>query len=176
MSGSASPVPERARDDGSDPGRPAATPVGVPVVILPAAIRDAIVASARAALPDEMCGLVTGSAPAAAGGRALGWEPARNAAASPFRFDVAPEDLIRITLAIDDRDEVLWGIAHSHVRSPARPSPTDVADATLASHADVVHLIVSLDPSEAEPGSGAPAVRAWWIAGGQAREARMEIR
>jgi proteasome lid subunit RPN8/RPN11 len=145
-------------------------------IVLPAAIRDAIFAAARTALPDEMCGLVAGSAPAAEGGRALRWEPARNAAASPFRFEVAPEDLVRIAIAIDDRDEALWGIVHSHVRSPARPSPTDIADATRASTVDVVHLIVSLDPTEADPATGDPSLRGWWIVDGEAREAGIETR
>jgi proteasome lid subunit RPN8/RPN11 len=81
---------------------------------------------ARAEYPNEMCGVIVGDAPAADGGRALRWEPARNAEASPLRYAVHPDDLLRLTLETDDADEVFWGIAHSHVRSRAVPSPTDV--------------------------------------------------
>ena len=52
---------------------------------LPAAIRDALVSHARAEYPNEACGLIVGDAPAADGGRALRFEPARNKAASPYR-------------------------------------------------------------------------------------------
>ena len=38
-------------------------------------------------------------------------------------------------------DEVFWAIVHSHVRSPARPSPTDIG---LALYPDALYLLVSL--------------------------------
>jgi proteasome lid subunit RPN8/RPN11 len=120
-----------------------------------------------------MCGLVVGSAPAAEGGEPIRWEPARNAAASPLRYEMAPDDLVRISVEIDDRDEVIWGIAHSHVGSPARPSPTDV---DRAFYPDALHLIVSLAPSEVDPATGEPAVRAWTIADGAVHEVALEVR
>ena len=52
---------------------------------LPAAIREQIVARARAEYPNEMCGLIIGDADAAAGGRALRFEAVRNKEASPYR-------------------------------------------------------------------------------------------
>ena len=73
---------------------------------LPAAIRDAIVAQARTEYPNEACGLIVGDAPAADGGRALRFEPARNKAASPYRYEIEPADLLRLTIATDDADEV----------------------------------------------------------------------
>jgi proteasome lid subunit RPN8/RPN11 len=95
---------------------------------LPASIRDAIVAHSRAGDPNEACGIVVGSAPAADGGVALRWVPLRNAAASPYRYSISPDDLLRLTIETDDADEVFWAIVHSHVASPARPSPTDVRE------------------------------------------------
>ena len=151
----------------------AAAPPGPVLVRLPAVLRDAIVASARSEAPNEMCGLIAGTAPAAGGGVPLRWEPARNALASQTRFEVAPDDLLRISLEIDDRGEVLWGVVHSHVRSPARPSPTDV---DRAFYPDAVHLIVSLAPSEADSATGEPGVHAWWIAEGAAGELALEVR
>ena len=96
-------------------------------VVLPEAIRAAMIDHARAEYPNEMCGVVVGDAYAAAEGRALRWEPARNAEKSPMRYVVDPQDLLRLTIETDDADEVFWAIAHSHVRSPAVPSPTDLS-------------------------------------------------
>lgn len=129
-------------------------------VALPAAIHDALVAHARAELPNESCGLIAGTAPAAEGGTATHWYPTRNLAASPLRYEAHPDDLLRASIQIDDAGEVIWGIVHSHVRSPARPSLTDVG---LAFYPDALYLIVSLAEHEAGPASGAPSVRAWRI-------------
>jgi [CysO sulfur-carrier protein]-S-L-cysteine hydrolase len=122
-------------------------------VEVPAAMIEAMVDHARAEDPNEACGLIVGDAPAAEGGRALRWEAARNKAASPYRYELDPADLLRLTLATDDAGEVFWAIVHSHVRTPPRPSPTDVA---LALYPDALYVLVSLaDPT--------PEIRAWRI-------------
>ena len=140
--------------------------------ILPAAIRDAMVAHARAEYPNEACGLIAGTAPAADGGTATTWHPTRNRAASPLRYEIHPEDLLRVSISIDDADGVIWGIVHSHVRSPARPSPTDVG---LAFYPDALYLLVSLSEAEADPVAGAESVRAWRILDGAAFEVELAI-
>lgn len=140
---------------------------GPAVADLPVAIREQIVAHARAAYPNEMCGLILGDANAAAGGRALRFEPLRNKAASPFRYEIHPEDLLRLTIATDDADEVFWGIVHSHTHSPAVPSPTDVG---LAFYPDALYLLVSLGDTETDPETAEPSIRAWRIVGGQVYE------
>ena len=145
---------------------------GPAVAILPAAIRDAIADAARAAVPNEMCGLVVGSGAPAAGGTALRWALVRNAAASPFAYEVDPADLLRLSLEMDARDEEIWAIVHSHVASPARPSPTDIRDAF---YPDALYLIVSLAPAQADPATGAPSIRAWRIADGAAAEVELEV-
>ena len=134
---------------------------------LPAAIRDAIVAQARTQYPNEACGLIVGDAPAADGGGALRFEPARNKAASPYRYEIDPADLLRLTIATDDADEVFWGIVHSHTHTPAVPSPTDIG---LAFYPDALYVLVSLSDDEAEPATGAPGVRAWRIVDGATYE------
>jgi [CysO sulfur-carrier protein]-S-L-cysteine hydrolase len=152
-----------SRDGGEGGPRPAgAVPVhpGPERARLPADIREALVAHARAGYPNEACGLISGTAPAAEGGAALAFHPTRNRAASPLRYEIEPDDLLRVSLAIDDADQVIWGIVHSHVRSPARPSPTDVG---LAFYPDALHVLVSLAEAEADPASGAESVRAWRI-------------
>ena len=141
-------------------------------VLLPAGIRDAIVAAARSAAPEEMCGVVVGSDAPAAGGRPLRWVAMRNALASAYAYEVDPAELLRISLEIDERDEALWAIVHSHVASPARPSPTDVRQAY---YPDALFLIVSLAAAEADPATGAPSLRAWHIADGEAVEVALRI-
>ena len=76
---------------------------------------------ARLEYPNEACGIVVGSAVAAEGGRAVRFVPTRNAAASPYRYEIDPQALLRLTMETDDRDEVFWGIVHSHVRTAGPP-------------------------------------------------------
>ena len=137
---------------------------------LPSSIHEAIIAQARDEYPNEACGLIVGDAPAADGGRALRFEPARNKAASPYRYEIHPDDLLRLTIATDDADEVFWGIVHSHTHSPAVPSPTDVG---LAFYPDALYLLVSLSDSEADPRTGGPGVRAWRIVDGAVLEVEL---
>jgi proteasome lid subunit RPN8/RPN11 len=139
---------------------------------LPLEICRALVAHARSEAPNEACGLVAGTAPAADGGVATRWRPARNRAASPFRYEIHPDDLVRSVLALDDAGEVIWAIVHSHVRSPARPSPTDVS---LAFYPDALYVLVSLSPAEANPATGAESVRAWRIVDGQIFEVALDL-
>ena len=136
---------------------------GPAAVELPLAIRDAIVVQARAEYPNEACGLIVGDAAAAAGGRALRYEPTRNKAASPYRYEIDPTELLRLTIETDDADEVFWAIVHSHTHSPAAPSPTDIG---LAFYPDALYLLVSLDPDAADPATGEPGLRAWRIVEG----------
>jgi proteasome lid subunit RPN8/RPN11 len=109
-----------------------------------------LVDQARAEDPNEACGLIVGDRPAAAGGVALRFEPTRNRAASPYRYEIHPDDLLRLTIATDDADEVFWAIVHSHVRSPAYPSPTDVG---LAFYPDALYVLVSLAEDQPELGA-----------------------
>lgn len=111
---------------------------------------EALVQHARAEDPNEACGLIIGDRPAADGGVPLRFEPTRNKAASPYRYEIHPDDLLRLTIATDDADEVFWAIVHSHVRSPAAPSPTDVG---LAFYPDALYILVSL--AAPEPALGA---------------------
>jgi proteasome lid subunit RPN8/RPN11 len=150
--------------DGPHPGPAAAD--------LPAAIRDAIVAQARAEYPNEACGLIIGDGAAADGGRALRFELTRNKAASPYRYEIDPADLLRLTIESDDADEVFWGIVHSHTHSPAVPSPTDIG---LGSYPDALYLLVSLSEDEADPMTGQPSVRAWRIVAGAVFEVALRF-
>ena len=141
-------------------------------VVLPGSIRAAIVDHARAEVPNEACGLIIGDRPAADGGRAIRWVPTRNLAASPFRYEIDPNELLRLTIETDATDEVFWAIVHSHTHTPAVPSPTDLR---LAFYPDALYVLVSLDPAEADPVSGAESLRAWRILDGQAHEVEIKL-
>jgi proteasome lid subunit RPN8/RPN11 len=85
---------------------------------VPAEIRRALEAHARAEAPNEACGLLLFR-----DGVAECYEPGRNAAASPYRFELEFDDP-EVWFAEDDGYEL--GVFHSHLSSPARPSRTDV--------------------------------------------------
>ena len=136
-------------------------------LILPVAIAELVLAHARAELPNEACGLLSGSA---ADGMVTTFHPARNAEASPLRYNVHPEDLVRITFAIDEAGEDLVAIFHSHTRSPAVPSPTD---RRAAMYPDAVHVLATLSDPGAPP---QVALRAWRIQAAEASEVNLEVR
>jgi [CysO sulfur-carrier protein]-S-L-cysteine hydrolase len=91
-------------------------------VVIPAAVRAALAEHAEAEAPNEACGLVVGK-----DGVAERYVPGRNAAASPYRFelDVPPE-----TWFLED-DGYELAVFHSHLSSPPRPSRTDVENVGL---------------------------------------------
>ena len=109
---------------------------------------DEIVAHAREDAPNECCGLVGGR-----DGHATSVHRAENLYPSPLRFEVAnPVPLLR---AIEEAGEELVAIYHSHTRSEAYPSQTDVNMAR--GWPDPLWVICSLQDTEA------PVVRAFSI-------------
>jgi proteasome lid subunit RPN8/RPN11 len=92
------------------------------VVVVPPAVREAVAEHARQELPNESCGLVV-----LRDRVAERYEPGRNAAESPYRFEleVAPE----LWFLEDDGYEL--AVVHSHVSAPPRPSRTDVENVGL---------------------------------------------
>jgi proteasome lid subunit RPN8/RPN11 len=164
--------PGAADPDAYYPGAAGRQHPGPASVAMPRAIRDAMVAHARAAAPNEACGIVVGDRPAAEGGRALRWVPLRNPLASPYRYAIDPDDLLCLTIETDDADEVFWAIVHSHVASPARPSPTDLRE---AHYPDALYVLISLDAREADAANGAESVRAWRIVDGGVHEVALTI-
>jgi proteasome lid subunit RPN8/RPN11 len=168
-------APEAALAVGTDayyPGSAGHEHPGPASVRLPSAIRDAIVAHARAEAPNEGCGIVVGDGPAAEGGVPRRWVPLRNAAHSAVRYSIDPDDLLRLTIETDDADEVFWAIVHSHVASPARPSPTDLRE---SHYAESLYILVSLASAETDSTSGQPGLRAWRIVDGGVHEVSVSI-
>ncbi len=91
-------------------------------MVVRAEIRRELTAHAEAEAPNEACGLLV-----LRDGVAERYVPGRNAAASPYRFelDVDPE----VWFLEDDGYEL--AVFHSHPSSPARPSRTDVENIGL---------------------------------------------
>ena len=100
-------------------------------------IRAALVEHSRAESPNEACGVVV-----LRDGEAERYEPGRNRAASPYRFEleVDPE----VWFLEDDGYEL--AVFHSHVSAPARPSRTDVENIGLWEGRP--YLILSLGTGE----------------------------
>jgi proteasome lid subunit RPN8/RPN11 len=90
------------------------------VVVVPPAVRVALADHARRELPNESCGLLLLDEDLA-----VEYVPAKNAAASPYRFELYldPERWSEI--------ELDQAIVHSHVSAPPRPSRTDVENVGL---------------------------------------------
>jgi proteasome lid subunit RPN8/RPN11 len=88
----------------------------------------------------------------------------RNTAVSPYRYLMDPEEQLRVLLEVDDNDEIVWAIVHSHVSSPPVPSMTDVG---LAAYPDALYLICSFAAPD-------PELRGWTIVGGAVNEVVLE--
>lgn len=133
---------------------------------MPATVAEELLAHARAELPNEACGLLAG---VLASGTASVFHAARNAEASPLRYNVHPDDLVRIVFAIEDAGQDLVAIFHSHTRSPAVPSATD---RRTAQYPDAFYLLATLADPDAGP---ADSLRAWRIRAGESAEVRLRI-
>ncbi|CAA9566787.1 MAG: hypothetical protein AVDCRST_MAG33-2138 [uncultured Thermomicrobiales bacterium] len=110
---------------------------------LPIAMREEIVAHARAELPRECCGLI-GGPPGETDLMAAGVELFRltNAAPGLDFYEIDPNDLFRVTRDLDRDGRDIVAIYHSHPTGPARPSATDIE---LAFWPEAWYLICSLD-------------------------------
>lgn len=127
-----------------------------------ATLIDEIVAHARDVAPEECCGVVTGR-----DGVAVAVERAENEFADRMRYRISAEEMFRIYKVADARGEEMLAFYHSHPRSKALPSQTDINEASGLPES--LHLICSLD----DPAS--PVVRAFAIRDGDVAEVELEI-
>jgi proteasome lid subunit RPN8/RPN11 len=115
------------------------------MLTLDPALRDKIVAHARADHPDEACGVIAGPA---GSDRPERFIPMMNAERSPtfYRFDSMEQ--FRVWREMDDRDEEPVVIYHSHTATQAYPSRTDIS---YAMEPEAHYVLVSTrDPDEVE--------------------------
>jgi [CysO sulfur-carrier protein]-S-L-cysteine hydrolase len=130
-----------------------------------APLLQALIDEARQAYPNEACGILAGDRAAEDGGAPTRFIAMRNAAESPSRYLIDPSEQLHAMLEIDDADETIWGIFHSHVASPPEPSVTDIG---LALYPDALYVICSL-------AGDVPEVRAWAIRDGVVNEVVLEV-
>ena len=91
-------------------------------MLIPPAVRSALVEHAEGEQPNEACGLIV-----LRDGAAERYVPARNAAASPYRFEIDADPEVWF---LEDEGYEL-AVFHSHLSSPPRPSRTDVENIGL---------------------------------------------
>ena len=109
------------------------------------ALRDKIVAHARADHPDEACGVIAGPA---GSDRPVRFIPMLNAARSPTFYEFDSMELFRVWREMDERDEEPVVIYHSHTATQAYPSRTDIS---YASEPGAHYVLVSTrDPEQTE--------------------------
>ncbi len=123
-------------------------------MLLPHEPRAAMLAHARFCLPAEACGLFA----ADAAGTVRFVYCLTNVDDSPHGFTIDPAEHFAAWRHARRHDWDLAGIFHSHVSSPAQPSPTDVR---LAGDSRWVHVIVGPMTD--------PQVRAYRIVAGEVR-------
>ena len=124
------------------------------------ALLDDVIAHARAEAPNECVGMI-----ASRDGEAVAVHRARNAAASPLRYEIEGMEQYQLQTAIEDAGLDLGAIYHSHTRSKPEPSQTDI---NLAFYPEALYVIVGLEHDE-------PDVRAWRIVDGEVSEAALEV-
>ena len=119
--------------------------------------RDELIAHAEEEAPNECCGYARGR-----DGELERTFRAQNPRRSPYGYELDSKSL----LAANDFDDEGYQVAiyHSHPRSPAEPSQTDI---NLATYPHWTYLIVSL--------ADEPHVRAWRIADGKVDEEPNEV-
>ncbi len=118
---------------------------------------QAMVDHAREAVPKECCGYGHG-----ADGRVEEVNRSRNLRDSRYGYELDGPSLLAANEHDDEGHEIF--IYHSHPRSAAEPSQTDV---NLAQYPHWLQVIVSLVAD--------PEVRAWRIADGRVEEEPIEI-
>jgi [CysO sulfur-carrier protein]-S-L-cysteine hydrolase len=117
-----------------------------------------LVEHAREESPNECCGYLR-----ARDGAVKEVIRAENVRRSPYGYELDPRSLLAAN-ELDDEGFAV-GIYHSHPRSPAEPSQTDI---NLAHYPHWTHLIVSLEHDE-------PEVRAWRIEDGRVEEEELVV-
>jgi proteasome lid subunit RPN8/RPN11 len=121
---------------------------------------DALVAHAREEAPNECCGYLRAS-----DGRVAEVFRARNLRESRYGYELDPQSLLAANDLDDQGAEV--AIYHSHPKSPAEPSQTDI---NLAHYPHWTYLIVSLDGGQDDA-----QIRAWRIADGRVEEEELVV-
>lgn len=134
-------------------------------LLLPAPLYTAMLAQARAELPNECCGLLAGRVDAGVG-HAVQRYPLVNAAASPREYVSDPASMLAAFKDWRRRGLELLAVYHSHPAAPPVPSRTDLERNVYGP--EVIDLIIGLEGPE-------PVVRGWRLSGADFRPAEWEV-
>lgn len=121
---------------------------------------------AVAAQPNEACGLFAADS---ALDEAVTFYPMANAAESDRIYEFDGAEHLAVEKQAEDAGLTIIGVMHSHTRTTAYPSPTDVAQASRFDPLGVWHyVIVSLKHPE-------PALRSYRIVAGMISEEEVRV-
>jgi [CysO sulfur-carrier protein]-S-L-cysteine hydrolase len=123
-------------------------------------VLDGLIAHARDEAPFECCGLLAG-----AGDLIDEYVRTRNTRASEVAYEIDPREHISVMKSLRAQGRTVLGAYHSHPRTAALPSATDVAEAHYEQ--DFLYVIVSL-------GREPPDLRAYRLEGDRMIEAPFE--
>jgi proteasome lid subunit RPN8/RPN11 len=133
---------------------------------MPAPLYDAMIAHARAELPNECCGLLAGRiSDDGLGAEVVERYPIINELKSPKEFLTDARDMLNAERNMRVKGTRTLAIYHSHPTSEPKPSKRDLEQYDWP---NVMFIIVSLAKEPAE-------IRAWWLIGTKFEEARMEV-
>jgi [CysO sulfur-carrier protein]-S-L-cysteine hydrolase len=114
---------------------------------IPAAIVDQMIAHCQREAPREACGMLGG-----VGSRVVSFHPLTNVAASEKVYLADKRELLIVNRAIRESGQEILALYHSHPRSIATPSKTDLLENYWG---EVPRIIVSLVVADK------PDVRIW---------------
>jgi proteasome lid subunit RPN8/RPN11 len=109
---------------------------------------ESMLGHARSGYPFEVCGVFVGRPGSPARVEAAIAVVNRETELPRVRYQIAPEDLIRIQREAREKGLEILGYYHSHPDHPARPSETDRRVAAGGLSDGVYHVVVGVEKGE----------------------------
>jgi proteasome lid subunit RPN8/RPN11 len=130
------------------------------MIRIPKHIIEGIIAQGKAELPNEACGLLTGS-----GDTVVKQHPLTNVDHSPEHFSFDPREQFQVLKSARADGQKIIANYHSHPETPARPSEEDKR---LAFDPNITYLILSLAAEE-------PVIKAFVVKDGDMVPEEIEV-
>ena len=113
-------------------------------------ILDAVRDHGRTRYPEECCGFLLGRLDRDGGKVIVASQPAENVRPEnrERRYTIAPEDYLAADRDAQNKGLDIVGFYHSHPDHPARPSATDLAEATFPEYVYVITSVNSGEPGD----------------------------